>query len=162
MPGNRRGRRLEDASASNGSSIDSSVARTNRAPPRRGSRERRWEPSEESVVGGESRDEGQAAGTAAKAATGNLGKVAAGQAGKSAATGAAGKAAALSGAVAQIPTLGVEGEAASGVVDAVASLIGDGGASATSAAGAGKAAGGGTAAAGKAASAAAAGGEKRR
>ena len=101
---------------------------------------------------------GQAAGTAAKAATGNLGKVAAGQAGKSAVTGAAGKAAALSGAVAQIPTLGVEGEAASGVVDAVASLIGDGGASATSAAGAGKAAGGGTAAAGKAASAAAAGG----
>ena len=101
---------------------------------------------------------GQAAGTAAKAATGNLGKVAAGQAGKSAVTGAAGKAAALSGAVAQIPTLGVEGEAASGVVDAVASLIGDGGASATSAAGAGKAAGGGTAAAGKAASAAAAAG----
>ena len=103
---------------------------------------------------------GQAAGTAAKAATGNLGKVAAGQAGKSALTGAAGKAAALSGAVAQIPTLGVEGEAASGVVDAVASLIGDGGASATSAGAAGKAAGGGTAAAGKAASAAAAAGGK--
>ena len=104
---------------------------------------------------------GQAAGTAAKAATGNLGKVAAGNAGKSAITGAAGKAAALSGAAAQLPTFGVEGEAASGVVDAVASLLGDGGASATSVgtAGAGKAAGGGTVAAGKAAAASAAAGK---
>ena len=104
---------------------------------------------------------GQAAGTAAKAATGNLGKVAAGKAGESAITGAAGKAAALSGAAAQLPTFGVEGEAASGVVDAVASLLGDGGASATSVgtAGAGKAAGGGTVAAGKAAAASAAAGK---